>query len=136
VGCGDVHKTDVCDGGSDIESCDSTADPVPLVAVGLRSPSFDKSDSPTAEESCSAEAASRSISSLSCSMLVRSQRAMSNGSNRREEDTSHQHRSARRITAGSGAVTDDERAAVRTDAKVAFVAHELDRDESRGMGCQ
>jgi hypothetical protein len=132
-GCGDVDKTDVCDGGSDIESCDSTMDPVPLVADGLRSPSF---DSPTAEDSCSAEAASRSSSSLSCSMLVRSQRAMSNGSNRREEDTSHQHRSARRMTAGSGAVTDDERAAVRTVAKVAFVAHELDRDESRGTGCQ
>jgi len=40
------------------------------------------------------------------------------------------------MTAGSGTVTDDERAAVRTVAKVAFVAHELDRDESRGMGCQ
>jgi hypothetical protein len=129
-GCGDVDETGVCDGGSDVESCDST---VPLVADGLRSPSFDP---PTAEDSCLAEAASRSISSLSCSMLVRSQRAMSNGSNRREEDTSHQHRSARRMTAGSGAVTDEERAAVRTVAKVAFVAHELDSDESRGMGCQ
>jgi len=40
------------------------------------------------------------------------------------------------MTAGSGAVTDDERAAVRTVATVAFVVHELDRDESRGMGCQ
>jgi hypothetical protein len=135
-GCGDVDKTDVCDGASDIESWESTMGTVPLVADGLRSPSFDKSDSPRAEDSCSAEAASRSSSSLSCSMLVRSQRAMSNGSNRREEDTSHQHRSARRMTAGSGAVTDDERAAVRTVAKVAFVAHELDRDESRGTGCQ
>jgi len=41
------------------------------------------------------------------------------------------------MTAGSGAVADDdERAAVRTVAKVAFVVHELDRDESRGTGCQ
>jgi hypothetical protein len=133
-GCGIVDNMDVCDGGSDIEFCDSTMDdPVLLVADVLRSPS---SDAPTAEDSCSTEAASRSISCLSCSMLVRSQRAMSNGSNRREEDTSHQHRSARRMTAGSGVVTDDERAAVRTVAKVAFVAHELDRDESRGVGCQ
>jgi hypothetical protein len=40
------------------------------------------------------------------------------------------------MTAGSGAATDDERAAVRTVAKVAFVAQELDTDEMRGMGCQ
>jgi hypothetical protein len=122
----------VCDGGPDTGGCDSTIDPVPLIAG--ESTSFDLPTS--ADESCSAQAASRSISSLSCSTLVRSQRAMSNGSNRREEDTSHQHRSARRMTAGSGAATDDERAAVRTVAKVAFVAQELDTDEMRGMGCQ
>lgn len=121
----------VCDGSPDTGSCDSTIDPVLLLAGVLTS-----FDLPTSDDSCSAQAASRSISSLSCSTLVRSQRAMSNGSNRREEDTSHQHRSARRMTAGSGAATDDERTAVRTVAKVAFVAQELDTDEVRGMGCQ
>jgi hypothetical protein len=121
-----VEGMGVCDGNSEPRSCDSTMDPVPLIAD-----SFSESD-----DSCSALAASRSISSFNCSTLVRSQRAMSNGSNRREEDTSHQHRSARRMTAGSGAATGDERAAVMIVAKVAFVAQELDTDESRGMGCQ
>ena len=121
-----VEGTDVCDGSSDTGSCDSAMDPVALVAD-----SFNESD-----DSCSAEAASRSISSFSCSTLARSQRAMSKGSNRREEDTSHQHRSARRMTAGSGAATDDERAAAMTVAKVTFVSQELDTDEVRGIGCQ
>jgi hypothetical protein len=88
------------------------------------------------DDSCSARAASRSTSSLSCSTLVRSQRAMSNGSNKRDEDTSHQHRSARRMTAGSGAAIDDERAAVRAVTKVTFGAQELDTGEDSGMGCQ
>jgi hypothetical protein len=41
------------------------------------------------------------------------------------------------MTAGSGAgIADDERAAVMTVAKVAFVAQELDTAEARGTGCQ
>ena len=105
----------------------------------LLSPSFglfSNPDSSVLDDSCFIRAASRSNSSLSCSTLARSQRAMSNGSNRLEEDTSHQHRSARRMTAGSGAAMGDERTEVRTVAKVAFVAQELDTDEVCGTGCQ
>ena len=61
---------------------------------------------------------------------------MSKGSNKREADTSHQHRSARRMTAGSGREGAAERAAERAVTKVAFVSQELDTDEVRGMGCQ
>jgi hypothetical protein len=61
---------------------------------------------------------------------------MSNGSNKREDDTSHQHRSARRMTAGSDAEIDDGSTAVSAVAKVASVAQELDTDDMSGMGCQ
>ena len=135
-GVGDVDKADVTDGGWDTESCDSPVDPLPLVSGGWSLGSFDESVWPSFDVSCSTRAASRSTSSLSCSTLVCSQRAMLNGSNRRDEDTSHQHLSARRMTAGSGAEGDVERTVVRAVAKVVLIAQELDTDEVSGMGCQ
>jgi len=123
------------EGSGDVDG-DSTTASLPLVAEGLPSRSSSELGSPAPDDNRSAHATSRSISSLSCSTLARSQRAMSNGSNRREEDTSHQHRSARRITAGNGVVIDEERAAVMTVAKVALVAQELDTVDVSGMGCQ
>jgi len=116
---------------------DSTVDVVQLIPNGLlQEDSFGESVWPSLDDSCLALAASRSTSSFSWSMLVRSQRAISNGSNRRGADTSHQHRSARRMTAGSGTEGVIERAAERAVTKVAFVSQELDTDEVRGIGCQ
>lgn len=97
---------------------------------------FSGSASSVLDDSCCIRAESCSNSSLSCSTLASSQRAMSNGSNICEEDTSHQHRSARRMTAGSGAAIGDERSESRMVANVTFVAQALDTVDVNGTGCQ